>query len=407
MQSEPVKIAGESLLGRRQFVSGLLAAGGAALSGCEQPSLLERPPDAPFSGRSLELSLAEGQAREADRLIRDQARLWAARTRGRASFARNDLDAGVAIIPARALGKIAGAIQPVPAEIRSSIHPRFFWNNLLNVLSGRLLQWGAVPVALPVVGEGQFLAYRPAALQQLGRPVPNTWDELADLGATSRLPPLTDDEQLEREFFTLAASYDRFLMLEAARASQALTPAEQEQAFGFQFDATGQVCRLDRGGFVKAASVLRRMQKSRLASGIAPIDVWKNVTAGVFTVADLSDFAALPEARAPPVRVRANSWGRRGLRPSRSPGQIDGERAESSALRRLGRDPRSRPSRWQGTGPRLGFSRGGRGTGSAATNRLFAALRSGTDATFPSRRHATADLVRLASLQHPNRRPHR
>jgi multiple sugar transport system substrate-binding protein len=155
--------------------------------------------------------------------------------------------------------------------------PRYDWPGLLPLYRERLLRWGDRAWALPVLGEAPLCFYRldpfaDAAVQSAFRArfqrdlaPPTTWDEFAELaeffngqpGTSPSLPPLAADDEIDREFYTIAASC-------TVREADLLHLAQDRaRLFSFHCDfATGEP-RVASPGFVHALEVLRRLQPCR------------------------------------------------------------------------------------------------------------------------------------------------
>ena len=219
---------------------GLLLFGGS--SGCRGTLPLEPPPE--FQGQTVRVACPE----ELRELVAAQSRAWEARQQARVE---------VVTYPAGALveGVAADAVVFLPADLpRLVVEQRlqripeattrrgndFAWDRLLPQYGEQLLLWNRIPYAVPIVGEAPVCVYRAdlfaspewqkryAAWQSKTRSAvtsplraPATWEEFATLAAFFReehpsgktgpsLPPLpADADELERQFFQVAASYAR------------------------------------------------------------------------------------------------------------------------------------------------------------------------------------------------------
>lgn len=192
-------------------------------------------------------------------------------------------DASVWLIRPADLPRLAsaGQVLAVPADLTRPT-ASFGWNSLLALYREKLLRWSGQAYALPILGEAPLCMYRADLLSQeahrkrfrekynreLGPP--RTWEELAEIAEyfgnqrepgkrTPSLPPLlASDEELDYEFFSLAAPYDRRAVYEDDRKR----PGENE-LFSFHYDiATGQP-RIDGPAFVYALKLLQRLQALR------------------------------------------------------------------------------------------------------------------------------------------------
>ena len=144
----------------------------------------------------------------------------------------------------------------------------------------RLLRWGDRAYALPVLGEAPLCFYRLDLFADADRKAafrerykrdlvpPATWEEFADVAeffnsrpeTSPSLPPLADDDEIDRTFHTIAASC-------AVRAADVLNlPRDRDtrpELFSFHCDfATGEP-RVASPGFVHALTLLRRLQACR------------------------------------------------------------------------------------------------------------------------------------------------
>jgi multiple sugar transport system substrate-binding protein len=188
----------------------------------------------------------------------------------------------------------AGRLEPVPDEYTRP-QPRadeaggakYHWPDLLPLYRERLLRWGDRVYALPVLGEGPVCFYRldlfadpdhkSAFRARFGRDLapPATWEDYADLaeffngrpGLSPSLPPLTDNDEIDRAFHAVAASC-------AVRAANlgALRGASDRRAalFSFHCDfATGEPL-IASPGFVHALELLQRLQACRVPADGKP-----------------------------------------------------------------------------------------------------------------------------------------
>jgi multiple sugar transport system substrate-binding protein len=164
----------------------------------------------------------------------------------------------------------AGRLQPVPDDLRA--RGSYAWLNLLPLYRDKLGVWDRVCYGLPLLGEGPVCFYRSDLLggagDRFGRPV--TWEGFAAIAeffhgrkgpgpGGASLPPLpADDQELDREFYWLAAPYARRALSEGEGGGE-------REVFAFHYDlATGEP-RVATPGFVHALEVLQRLQACRPA----------------------------------------------------------------------------------------------------------------------------------------------
>jgi multiple sugar transport system substrate-binding protein len=272
------------------LATGLLLA---ALAGCGGPSATTpQTPPRPFDGVTLKVACPGETPR---RVVERYGRDWATRQGIRLEAATYDAQAGpeavagadLWLIPPASLGRWAAAdrLTPLPDEYARPAageegRPKYDWAGLLPLYRERLLRWGDRVYALPVLGEAPLCFYR---LDLFAEPAnkasfrdryhrdlapPATWEEFAELaeffgarpGASPSLPPLADDDEIDREFHTIAASC-------AVRAADRLNlPGggdPRPALFSFHCDfATGEP-RVASPGFVHALEMMRRLQACR------------------------------------------------------------------------------------------------------------------------------------------------
>ncbi len=276
-------------------VAGLLLA---VLTGCGPTASTPQAPPRPFEGTALKVACPDEAAR---RVVERYGRDWAARQGVRLEAATYDAATGpeavagadLWLIAPASLGRWAAAdrLTPLPDEYRRPAageegRPKYDWAGLLPLYRERLLRWGERAYALPVLGEAPLCFYRldlfadpaqrAAFRDRFGRDLapPTTWEEFADLaeffngrpGTSSSLPPLAGDDEIDREFYAIAASY-------AVRAADSLKPSDggdPHTAFSFHCEfATGEP-RVASPGFVRALELMRRLQACRAPAAGGP-----------------------------------------------------------------------------------------------------------------------------------------
>src|SRR5439155_18270990 len=190
-------------------------------------------------------------------------------------------DADVWIIRPVDLARFASAKQllPLPEAYTASNGP-YQWDKLLPLYGEKLTVWERIKYAMPLLGEAPLCFYRSDlfnaadhqnAYQKLhGRKLaaPATWQEFEAIAsffkgraglAQATLAPLSAaDEELDREFFTVAASFAR----QAAGAEDAVVPRDVEM-FSFHYDKETLLPRIDQPGLVAALELLKRLQALR------------------------------------------------------------------------------------------------------------------------------------------------
>jgi multiple sugar transport system substrate-binding protein len=264
------------------------------LASCGGPSsTAPDTPPRPFDGASLKVACPGASAK---RLVERFGRDWASRQGVRLEAATYDPQAGpeavegadVWLIEPASLGRWAAAdrLTPLPDEYTrerpadgEGSRPKYDWAGLLPLYRERLLRWGERTYALPVRGEAPLCFYRLDLFADAGHRAdfrksrgrdlapPATWDEFAEVaeffsgrpGTSPSLPPLADDDEIDREFHTVAAS----CAVRAVEVTHMPRDDPRAELFSFHCDfATGEP-RLTSPGFVRALALLRRLQPCR------------------------------------------------------------------------------------------------------------------------------------------------
>jgi ABC-type glycerol-3-phosphate transport system substrate-binding protein len=272
-----------------------------SLDGCGPPAATSPapPPPRPFDGITLKAACPGEPSRG---VVERYGRGWATREGVRLEVAAYDPAAGpeavagadLWLIEPAALGRWAAAdrLLPLPGEYTQDhpvgdVRPRYDWVGLLPPYRQRLLLWGKQAYALPVLGEAPVCFYRrdlfadpahkAAFREKYGRDLapPATWDDFADVaeffaarpGTGPSLPPLGGDEETDREFYTIAASYAvRPAGAADLRADRDVIP----ELFSFHCDLATGLPRIASPGFVEALTMLKRLQPCRAAADGKP-----------------------------------------------------------------------------------------------------------------------------------------
>jgi multiple sugar transport system substrate-binding protein len=177
----------------------------------------------------------------------------------------------------------AGKLQELPTAYTSP-DSSYRWEEILRDWRYKLLIWDQKAYALPLIGDASLCFYRADLLSdrgnqsaftaKYGRPLtaPRTWEDFALVAEffhgqkrpgidkpSPSLPPLpTSDEDLEREFYVIAASFAR----RAAREDEPQPPPRRE-LFSFHYDLESGDPRIGTAGFVHGLETLNRLQRWR------------------------------------------------------------------------------------------------------------------------------------------------
>ncbi len=207
----------------------------------------------------------------------------------------------VAFNPAE-MGRLVDAqsLAPLPESITGSGS----WTQLSRVYQTRLLGWGAATYAVPLIGDATILIYRADLFAAANRKPPDSFAaylELAKQFATDRqqpsLPPLSNDDALDREFFTAAAAFMVKPLSDSELKKRAGNDPAIAKTYGFHFDVeTGQP-RLTEQGFAQALEWLSASQVHRIKNGTL-VEAFASDRA-VFGLGTLSDLAALKPSSHP------------------------------------------------------------------------------------------------------------
>jgi ABC-type glycerol-3-phosphate transport system substrate-binding protein len=285
------------------------------------PGCSSAPPSVQADGEPVQLVVASPPGAPAD-LVRTFCKSWQARADAVVEVKEygggdpSSVEADVWVISPAELSRWAAAdkLLPVPDDVRKP-DSNFSWSGLLPLYREYLLMWDRVPYALPVIGEAPVFLYRSDLLNtnannphaaHFNRP-PATWKEVDEMAAyfhdnlrpgmkTPSLPPLpTDDNGLEREFYTIAAGY--------ARQSVAnLNRDRTVQDWSFHYDMATGLPRIDGPAFVQALQLLQRWQRYRV-SGTNPVEAFAGGH-GVFLLTDAAQVKHLQDAKTSKVRDR-------------------------------------------------------------------------------------------------------
>jgi multiple sugar transport system substrate-binding protein len=267
---------------RLLFCSLLLTIG---TTGCRPTSPPIEAPSSPHQGVVLRIACPTEATAS---LLRARGQSWALRQGVTLHVLRYDRaadpeaagPADVWIIPPADLPRWAstGRLAAVPAAFTARENP-YAWTDLLPTYREQLLLWESTPYGLPLLGESPLCCYRKdlfdeaaktAFRTRFGHPFdgPATWEHFAWIAEYFRehfaasLPPLPrDDAELDRLFYTVAASFAR----RAVAADEAGRARQDEDVFSFHYDLkTGQP-RIAAPGFVHALKLLQRLQTCRPA----------------------------------------------------------------------------------------------------------------------------------------------
>jgi multiple sugar transport system substrate-binding protein len=196
------------------------------------------------------------------------------------------------------LGRWADADKLLPVPTERLDDPT--WTGLLPLFRDKLLVWGErdgrrAAYAYPLRGEAPLLCWRSDLLDRAAPRLspPQTWAEIKEQAKTlfdqrkePILPPLPhDDEELERLFYTVAASYVRRPLGENAKP-------DRTNDFAFHFDLDSGRPLINEEGFVNALQLLQDLQAYRPANTAdKPDEAFRNGQA-VFRVTDASSLAS-------------------------------------------------------------------------------------------------------------------
>lgn len=249
------------------------------------------------------------------RVLEGLSRTWSNQSGAAIVFESNSPDAADLVIATpRAFGSLAarGQLRPLDPALRQAGHPYQF-SQIPESLSEGVAGWSGLAVGVILAVDTPILLYRKDRLEdralrdeyrtttsrELGPPA--TWEELSEiaefLAARGRksLPPLPRAPgRLLLEYHLIAACYDRPAVTASNRMGRDLMSnqfAAELVSFHFDFDTLNP--RLNSPGFVRAAELMARLQKSRAdGTGDDPIAALQGDA--VFAVAALSELSKLP-----------------------------------------------------------------------------------------------------------------
>jgi multiple sugar transport system substrate-binding protein len=259
-------------------------------TGCNRPS----PTPAVVTRHYEALSVRVGCPSEtAAAIVARYGPAWTAQTGARIEVLRynpdlvspSELPGDVWLVPPARMPHwaAAGKLLEVP-ERYASPGSSYGWDGLLRDWRFKLLIWDQKVYALPLLGDAFLCFYRAdlmadpenrsAFKKKYGRTLapPKTWEDFAAIAEffhnqkrpgidrpCSSLPPLPNrDDDLDREFFAVAASLARRALAEDTRRSSAT-----EELFSFHYDVEAGLPRIAGPGFVRALETLRRLQECR------------------------------------------------------------------------------------------------------------------------------------------------
>ncbi len=238
------------------------------LAGCPSGSaVVTRPPPA-HQGVHLLVACPDQKTRD---LVEAYSRNWSSQQDGQVRTIAYDpaaeppADADLWVVRAADLPRLAKAdlLRPLPDAVTGDRNAT--WMDLLPLYREQLVMWNLKRYGFPLLGEAPVCCYRTDRLQEAHKQPPQTWEQFADLSeyfqahgpsgkAGPSLPPLpTDDDALEREFYTIAACYAKRAILEGTD----LEVEPREEIYSFHYDLKTGKPRIDAAGFVYALKLMR------------------------------------------------------------------------------------------------------------------------------------------------------
>jgi ABC-type glycerol-3-phosphate transport system substrate-binding protein len=189
-------------------------------------------------------------------------------------------------------------------SVRNREHP-YQWDTLVGFHAEKLSRWNNNVVGIPLLGEGHLLIYRKDILG--AKPPPATWEQFVEQAeqlhkqmGKPTLPPLPKRaDDLETEFYTIAASFDRAQRNQTEQTRIALNAEETDALLSFQYRLETLKPRINSGAFVKALTLMQKMQMFR-SPAEDTISAFQNGSA-VLGLATLEDLALL-QAQDSPLR---------------------------------------------------------------------------------------------------------
>lgn len=303
-------------------------------AGCAPPSEVHAPSPR-YAGRVLRVSCPIDSALQA--ILERHGTQWERLSGARIQRVAADSAVDVVLFRPWEFGRVVPELATIDVSALRSTET-YEYSLLLRQQVENTLGWGGRIFALPVVGESLVMVFRsdllsdpkhlehlPARMRarssRLGRPVgPATWQEFAavaeyfarqsdwnpgDRAAVPRpsLPPLpADDDELDREFHALAASFVR-PMTNSERAASLSERMRTTFFFNYLFDADTGEPTIEMPGFVAAVQTMQRLQAVRASTTQEkPIEAFRRGQA-VLALAALSDVQSL-QATDSPVRGR-------------------------------------------------------------------------------------------------------
>ncbi len=189
-----------------------------------------------------------------------------------------DFRGDLAIVATDELPALAatGNYVPVPGFIRSDLQHTFQWHGLFQPYSGQLSSWGGMEYGLPLSGEGRIFVYRKDRFQAARLEPPTTWEDfvaiaetLTSLGQPALIPLSAHSLELETEFFTIAACYDRRALSQAEVQEAIKDPDSANRILSFQYGLKTYQPRIESPAFSHALNIMRRLMplRARNAAG--------------------------------------------------------------------------------------------------------------------------------------------
>jgi hypothetical protein len=274
------------------FMTLLILGGILCASGCgTQPQVVVPASPKPLEGVTLKYFCSDPALRP---LIDQIGKVWGNNS-GASLTTGTEEDADVLFLSPAEMPRFAeaGQLQPMP-EVWVDTGSEFQAFSLLHSYRRNTLVWNSSLHAVPVVGEGLVSVWNTEKIKS----APQTWEdvlEAAKIAGPESLPPLPDrPESFDREFFSIAAPYDRPSLTDSDLGGKLAEAEVRQWLFSFQHHLdTGDV-RLDSASFRHAYSLMSRMQAFRPAKPGNPAESFRQGKAifALVTLADVARFAA-------------------------------------------------------------------------------------------------------------------
>lgn len=280
--------------GRLTFFALLLLA---SATGCPNRAIVSTAPPKPFAGMTINVAVPAGSARL---LLERQGKLWAVNNgvmlvltnRNDGDVPAKDADI-IAFNPAE-MGKLidAQSLAKLPTPLTSSSS----WTLLSRIYQTRLLGWGADTYAVPLIGDATILIYRADLFAAANRKPPTSWaafvqvaKQFADERQKPSLPPLSNEDTIDREFFSAAAAFAVKPLGDSDLKNKASSDPTLAKSYEFHFDKDTGKPRLAEPGFVQALEWLKSCHPFRDNTGtLAESFANDRAVLGLGTLADLA-----------------------------------------------------------------------------------------------------------------------